>query len=119
MPGNSPPGGTVGFRRHTYNHARPIVLKALQGKKVGAGIGRVEIRKPYPKRYPFNDDSIGIENVSMAKDGVFEVLTAVQQASLKWLLDEFVHTLRLSTIDIFRHSEVSWKLESEGASAKW
>lgn len=97
----------------------PVDLKALRGKKVGAGIGRIEMRKPYPKRYPFNDDSIGIENVSMARNGVFEPLTTEQQASLSWLLDELVHTLNLSTADIFRHSEVSWKLESEGASARW
>lgn len=97
----------------------PADLQALQGKRVGSGIGRVEMRKPYPRRYPMNSDAIGIEVVSMARDGVFEPLTADQQSSLGWLMAELLDTLRLSRADVFRHSEVSWKLESEGASARW
>jgi N-acetyl-anhydromuramyl-L-alanine amidase AmpD len=75
------------------------------------------MKKPFPNRYPFNEDSIGIENVSLAKNGVFEPLTKEQQTSLTWLLTELTQTLAINQAEIFRHSEVSWKLESEGASA--
>lgn len=86
---------------------------------MGAQIGQVEKKKTFPKRYPFNNDSIGIENVSLAKNGVYESLTAQQQASLSWLINELTQTLKVPMTEIFRHSEVSWKLSSEGASAKW
>lgn len=101
-------------------------LTALKGRRPGQPIGKIEIRKVFPKRYPFNDDSIGIENVGEAfpknapdRDRKFEALTAQQQESLSWLIHELTLTLKISTKEIFRHSDVSWKLESEGASAKW
>ena len=97
----------------------PADLQALRGKKVGKEIGKIEMKKPFPQRYPYNDDSIGIENVSLAKNGVFEPLTKEQQASLTWLLRELEQTLSINRSEVFRHSEVSWKLESEGASAQF
>jgi N-acetyl-anhydromuramyl-L-alanine amidase AmpD len=97
----------------------PADLQRLRGKKVGAGIGHVEMRKPYPRRYPTNEDAIGVEIVSRAKNGVFESITAEQQASFKWLLKELLQTLHLAGGDVFRHGAISWKLPSEGASATW
>jgi N-acetyl-anhydromuramyl-L-alanine amidase AmpD len=97
----------------------PAELRALAGKRVGSGIGRVEMAKPYPRRYPTNEDAIGVEIVSRAVNGVFEPLTGEQQSSLRWLVSELLDTLHLARTDVFRHAEVSWKLESEGASARW
>jgi N-acetyl-anhydromuramyl-L-alanine amidase AmpD len=111
--------GFIKSRCIAEHSCTPVELKALQGKRVGAQIGQVEKKKTFPKRYPFNNDSIGIENVSLAKNGVYESLTAQQQASLSWLINELTQTLKVPMTEIFRHSEVSWKLSSEGASAKW
>lgn len=97
----------------------PADLQKLKGKRVGKEIGRVEAQKPYPLRYPTNNDSIGVEIVSMAINNTFESVTTQQQSSLTWLLIELEQTLRLSPSEVFRHSEVSWKQESEGASAQF
>jgi len=101
-------------------------LRALKNKRPGAPIGRIEARKPFPQRYPFNEDAIGIENVGEAfpkkaedRQKKFEHLTSQQQESLRWLIHELTQTLKISMSEIFRHSEVSWKLETEGASARW
>jgi len=96
----------------------PADLKKLKGKRPGLEIGRVEMMKPFPSRYPMNEDSIGIENVSLFKNGAFEPLTRAQQTSLTWLMRELTQTLNINRAEIFRHSEVSWKQESEGASAE-
>ena len=116
--------GFIKSRCMAQHSCTPTELAALKGKSVGAGIGKVEMKKDSPKRYPFNNDAIGIENVSLAKAGannqlVFEPLTQEQQDSLSWLINELTQTLKVPMTEIFRHSEVSWKLESEGATAKW
>jgi N-acetyl-anhydromuramyl-L-alanine amidase AmpD len=116
--------GFIKSRCMAEHTCTPTELAALKGKKLGAGIGKIEMKKSYPKRYPFNNDSIGIENVSLAKAGAnnqleFEPLTDKQQDSLSWLINELTQTLGVPMTEIFRHAEVSWKLESEGASARW
>ncbi|NUP84299.1 MAG: N-acetylmuramoyl-L-alanine amidase [Burkholderiaceae bacterium] len=111
--------GQIKSRCLAERSCAPAELQALRGKRVGSGIGRVESRKEYPRRYPANSDSIGIEVVSQAPNNVFEPLTDAQQTSLQWLLTELLHTLRLARTDVYRHSEISWKQPSEASSAKW
>lgn len=110
--------GFIKSRCLVQKSCSPAELKALRGKRVGREIGHVEMKKPFPSRFPNNDDSIGIENVSLARSGVFEPLTPSQQASLRWLLSELETTLRVSPAEVYRHPDVSWKLESEAASAR-
>jgi len=84
-----------------------------------------ELKKSAPDRYPSNDDSIGIEIVGKAllpengKKLIYENLTAEQQASFQWLIDEIRATLKVPLTEIFRHSAVSFKNETEAQSAKW
>jgi N-acetyl-anhydromuramyl-L-alanine amidase AmpD len=79
-----------------------------------------ESAKPYPDRYPTNEDSIGIEIVSMfsQKTG-FEAATAAQNGSLGWLVSTLQRLLKLSASEVFRHSEVSAKQPTEATSARW
>lgn len=107
---------------HTCN---PAELAALKGKRPGREIGQIELQKTSPRRYPSNNDSIGIEIVGQAtskaghKEKVFESLTDRQQESLKWLVEELLGTLKVSVNEVFRHPAVSWKNETEAASARW
>jgi N-acetyl-anhydromuramyl-L-alanine amidase AmpD len=84
-----------------------------------------EIKKSVPNRYPSNDDSIGIEIVGKAvlpekgTKPIYENLTTEQQASLQWLINEIRATLGVPLTEIFRHSTVSFKNETEAQSAKW
>jgi N-acetyl-anhydromuramyl-L-alanine amidase AmpD len=106
---------------------QPAELAALKGKRMGAGIGRVEARKPWPDRFPGNNDSVGIEIVGQAlpvdvsdpKKVVYEPLTEQQQLAFTWLLDGLRASLAVPLTEVFRHPTVSWKTASEGAAAKW
>jgi len=111
--------GYIKSRCIAEKRCSPADLQQLRGRKAGEQTGRVEMNKAYPNRYPLNGDSIGIEIVSMFKNGVFELVTDAQQTSLQWLLTELMDSLALTKADIYRHAEVSWKQESEGASARW
>lgn len=108
----------------TQHTCTPKEMQALSGKKPGKQIGSIEARKVWPQRYPSNSDSIGIEIVSQAlqKSGAsnktFEPLTAQQQASLTWLISGLTTALKIRATEVFRHYEVSWKNETEAASAK-
>ena len=101
----------------------PAELSALRGKRLGSGIGRVEAAKPFPLRFPGNDDALGIEVVGKAQPtpqgDKYEVLTAAQQGSLRWLVQALSLALAVPMREVYRHPEVSWKTESEASSAKW
>ena len=78
------------------------------------------IFKSYPDRYPLNEDSIGIEIVSKAPDQHhFEKVTELQQRSLDWLVPQLLESLHLTRKDIFTHTQISYKNEEEGVSAKF
>jgi len=79
-----------------------------------------EMTKPYPDRYPSNEDSIGIEIVSkfLGKAG-YESATAAQNDALRWLVATLEHLLALSPSDVYRHPQVSAKQPTEAVSARW
>jgi N-acetyl-anhydromuramyl-L-alanine amidase AmpD len=80
-----------------------------------------EGKKPYPERYPTNDDALGIELVGRfdAKSGSYDIVTRQQNESLIWLLSVLESSLSLTNDDVYRHPEVSYKQSSEAQSAKW
>jgi len=79
-----------------------------------------EMTKPYPDRYPSNEDSLGIELVARCfpKTG-YESATAAQNSALRWLVTTLERLLFLSAPDVYRHPEVSTKQPTEAASARW
>lgn len=80
-----------------------------------------------PSRYPSNADSLGIELVGKAvvpahdptAKPTYEAVTAEQNASLKWLIDELRDTLKVPLSVVFRHPVVSRKNETEASTAQW
>lgn len=105
----------------------PAQTRALAGKRVGAGIGRVEAAKPWPDRYPGNADALGIEFVGAvapklgggANDFEYEGVTPAQQAAFYWLLPRLLAHFGVRATEVYRHPEVSWKQPSEAASVRW
>jgi N-acetyl-anhydromuramyl-L-alanine amidase AmpD len=89
--------------------------------------GKIEKRKTFPSRYPSNEDSLGIEIISKAfpsndpkiKKLIFEPVTSEQNNSLKWIVAELTVTLNISMKEIYRHSDVAYKNESEAVTARW
>jgi N-acetyl-anhydromuramyl-L-alanine amidase AmpD len=85
---------------------------------------KAEFAKSFPDRFPYNDDSIGIEIVGMApQDGpnknIYEPVNDTQNASLKWLIKELADNLKVSMQEIYRHSEIGRKMPTEASTAKW
>jgi len=83
--------------------------------------------KPYPARYPMNEDSLGIELVGKIVgddsgypgEKLYESVAAQQNASLTWLVEQLVVQFGMLLTDIFRHPKVSQKTPSEAATADW
>ncbi len=83
-------------------------------------IDAIERAKSYPERYPVNSDSVGIELVgSSIDDKTYEAVTAAQNVSLQWLIDELDTAFSLGEGDVYRHPDVSYKNPGEAAAAKW
>lgn len=89
---------------------------------------RMEIAKDVPQRYPSNEDSVGIEIVgaaaagkgqNQAEQGIYEMVNAQQNASLRWLVAELTSTFKIPMTEIFRHPVVSRKNPTEARSALW
>jgi hypothetical protein len=92
-------------------------------------------------RYPSNADSLGIEIVGMAnlpanfkalpqcarkspsdvlgEFGIYEQPTVTQNASLKWLVDRLLDSMRIARSEIIRHPLDSWNNPTEAAGTKW
>lgn len=101
----------------------------------------IEMLKSVPARYPSNVDSIGIEivgrpvlppgksapegatpkqrEVYFNNNAVYESVTAAQNVSLAWLVNELIHALKISETEVFRHPTVSRKNPSEASTASW
>lgn len=79
-----------------------------------------EKTKTYPDRYPSNGDSIGIELVGETEaTGSYVTPTAAQTAALKYLVEVLQKELKLTSTEVFRHPEVSYKEPSEAKDATW
>lgn len=79
-----------------------------------------ERAKKYPHRYPINSDSIGIELVGKhIGPKKYETVTAQQNMSLQWLISELYRHLNITSNDVYRHPEVSYKNPGEASTATW
>lgn len=94
-------------------------LNALSNKY--SRLHKHEAAKAYPRRYPSNLDSIGIELVGkfIVNQGYYESVTDEQNASLNWLVRELQRSLNIMPGEVFRHPTVSWKQPTEAATAVW
>ena len=76
--------------------------------------------KTYPHRYPVNSDSVGIELVGKHIDKkTYETITAQQNMSLQWLVGELYNHFSLTSSDVYKHPEVSYKNPGEASTAVW
>ncbi|MCF6350177.1 MAG: N-acetylmuramoyl-L-alanine amidase [Flavobacteriaceae bacterium] len=87
---------------------------------------KYEIKKTYPKRYPYNEDSIGIEVVGMpidkngnstikAKEIVgWQSIPEKQAKSISCLVKFLLEEYNLTSDDIYTHEQISRKTKGEG-----
>lgn len=100
-----------------FSAVKPLLNKYRQ-------LSRLEQKKPYPKRYPANFDSLGVEIVGRPVSGegenaIYEKVNHKQNSALKWLLAELADTLNISMSEVFRHPEISYKVKTEASTAQW
>ncbi|PXF29915.1 hypothetical protein WH50_18365 [Pokkaliibacter plantistimulans] len=83
-------------------------------------ISRMEAAKPYPLRFPSNNDSIGIEITGTLADSShrYETPNDLQLKSVYWLLDGLISKYGVTLEDIYAHGPIAHKdeNESEGTS---
>ena len=100
-------------------------LTKLMQKPESAILHHGEMKKPFPDRYPSNNDSIGIELVGGyhpvpgARDVVYETVTEKQKVSLKWLIQTICDNGNVKLTEIYRHPMLSWKNATEASTAEW
>lgn len=101
----------------------PVELKAAQSIRGPKLLTRHEAKKSFPKRYPMNEDSIGIEIVSAAPgdkgNEIFDPVTEAQNDSLRGLVKELADTFGVSMQEVYRHPEIGRKNLTEASTAKW
>jgi N-acetyl-anhydromuramyl-L-alanine amidase AmpD len=129
---------TASLRKRCYHVGRLIKSKCLavnRGSCDSTSIARIlalswaaqieaidtlERGKNYPVRYPVNSDSVGIEMVGKSIDAKsYEAVTLQQNTSLQWLVGELYALFGLSSSDVYRHPDVSYKNPGEASTAKW
>jgi hypothetical protein len=135
--GNISQTGSVRAKMYHVGHIQPRcevegvctpqeakTLNTLRAQRNWAtAIDRNEFAKPYPQRYPYNADSIGIEVVGKATlvPGTTNTYTyaapnAAQTAALKWLVATLKTQFGLSDQDVYRHGEIGRKQASEAST---
>lgn len=87
-------------------------------------LSRFEGRKAFPSRFPSNADSVGIEIVGhpvsgVGENAIYDTVNERQNSSLRWLVKELSETLNVSMNEVYRHPQVSYKVKTEAATAKW
>jgi N-acetyl-anhydromuramyl-L-alanine amidase AmpD len=91
-----------------------------------SGLKRIsnwEYRKPWPQRYPDNNDTVAIEVVSNCvtncqkgtTNPVWEAATPQQLASIATLVEALKAKYGLSNTDVYQHQKISPKTPSEAA----
>ncbi|WP_161966065.1 peptidoglycan recognition protein family protein [Steroidobacter cummioxidans] len=70
-----------------------------------------EVKKPYPKRYPQNSDSVGIEVVAAydSQAGTYEAATPEQIAAVATLVEALKSEYDLTNADVYHHDVISYK----------
>ena len=95
-------------------------ILAMSWRQQLKAIDSHERAKSYPQRFPVNSDSIGIEIVgSHIDDKTYEAVTPLQNISLQWLVATLYDQFDLSSSDVYRHPDVSYKNPGEASSASW
>ncbi len=108
------------LNKSNCNSSHMATISAMSWSQQIKALNSHERAKNYPDRYPVNSEAIGIELVGSHIDSkTYEQITAQQNTSLKWLVNElFVH-FKLGTNDVYKHPEVSYKNPGEASTAVW
>lgn len=83
-------------------------------KKTLIEIHRAERERPYPSRYPINEDCVGIEVVANLFEGDWEDPSDSQVESVTMLVEYLKGFYGLTSKDVFAHDRISYKVAGEG-----
>jgi N-acetyl-anhydromuramyl-L-alanine amidase AmpD len=115
---------TASLDKYTYNIGKikskckedPTTCTAieLQDARAVSGIKNLhdhEAKKAYPKRYPTNQDAVGIEVVANydPQTKTYEAATPEQLAAVHTLVEALKTEYGLSNADVYQHDKISYK----------
>ncbi len=108
------------INKKSCNSASMAKILAMSWVNQIKALNTHERAKSYPQRYPVNSDSIGIEIVGKHIDKkTYQIITTQQNMSLQWLISELYNHFSLTSSDVYKHPEVSYKNPGEASAAVW
>lgn len=108
------------INKNSCNSAIMAKILAMSWASQIKALNAHERTKKYPHRYPVNSDSIGIELIGKHIDKeTYETITAQQNMSLQWLIGELYNHFSLTSGDVYKHPEISYKNPGEASTAVW
>ena len=100
--------------------AVPIWTNSTEYNQRRIGVFFRESYKPYPHRYVYNRDSIGIEvvasydsNPKKQTSPLWESTTKEQLASIRYLVNLLKSLYNLSDEDVYKHNVIAYKTDNE------
>lgn len=110
----------VDLQLSTCDATRAKMLAAGLGYSIAA-IDKLERDKNYPDRYPTNSDSIGIELVGKYEQvsKTYQIVSSQQNTALQYLIDIIYSLYQITSKDVYRHPQVSYKNPGEAGTALW
>ncbi|TRX74748.1 peptidoglycan recognition protein family protein [Pseudomonas mangiferae] len=110
----------VDLEMNTCDATRAKMLAAGLGYSIAA-IDKLERQKTYPDRYPTNSDSVGIELVGKFEKttNAYQAVSAQQNTSLQYLIDIVYELYSITSNDVYKHPQVSYKNPGEAGTALW
>jgi len=108
------------INKNSCNSASMAKMLAMSWTNQIKELNANERAKTYPHRYPVNSDSIGIELVGKhINKKTYETISAQQNISLQYLISELYSHFSLTSKDVYKHPEVSYKNPGEASTAVW
>lgn len=105
------------FEEGTCDAAEQSAVESLERRQAYREVHNREKVKPYPDRFPMNEDSVGIEVVAMYTEATrqWDPPTPEQSESITLLARILKTQYSLTDADIYEHDRISRKTAGEGA----
>ena len=105
------------FEEGTCDAQEQAAIESLERREAYRAVHDRDKVKPYPERFPMNEDSVGIEVVAMysAATRQWDPPTPEQAESIAQLVQILQKQYSLTDADVYEHDRISRKTAGEGA----
>ncbi|MGQ4661467.1 N-acetylmuramoyl-L-alanine amidase [Lysobacter sp. F6437] len=105
------------YEEGTCDAREQATIESLERREAYRAVHDHDKAKPYPERFPMNEDSVGIEVVAMyaAATRQWDPPTTEQSESIAQLVQILQKQYSLTDADVYEHDRISRKTTGEGA----